>query len=364
MLKKILIVIGLTFSCVVAADVIKVKESAPQTYVVKKGDTLWDIAGVFLKQQWLWPKLWRYNPEIPNPHLIYPGDVLRLVFDADGNPSLVRGKPELKWSPKIRTQLKDLTPINTIAFNDIAAYINYDSVLSEADLETLPYVLGDDTGRKNIIDGALLYVKGELPVGKGYGIYEKGEPIIDPVTEDVLGYHAKLTGIAKSMRQGDLSNSIPSTLYLDSTKKEVNPGHFVIEIDNEQSYPGVFEMKAASLEKPGKIIPAFNSSAREFSRLDMVMVNKGADDNLAQGDVLVVNRESPDVLDTSSGPVYRSESSVWNRLITSKKSAFNMPDEQMGQLMVVKAYDKVSVAIVLTSMRSLRLSDQVIAPTE
>lgn len=361
MLKKILIVIGLTFSFVVMADVIQVKDEAPKTYVVKKGDTLWDIAGVFLNQQWLWPKLWRFNPEISNPHLIYPGDELRLVFDADGNPMLVRGKTELKWSPKIRTQRKDLTPINTVSFNDIAPYINYDSVLSAEDFDQLPYILGDDSGYKSSVDGAKLYIKGELPVGKGYGIYKRGEVIIDPISEEILGYHAILTGIAKSIRTGDNSNNVPSTLYLDSTKQEVQAGQYVVEINDEKSFPGVFTMKAGELEEPGAIIQAFNN-ATKFSRLDVVMINKGSQDNVTQGDVLLVNRASPDVLDTPKGPLYRKESSVWNRLILPEESAYKMPDEELGRLMVFKVYDKLSVAIVLSSTKPLRLLDSVSSP--
>ena len=99
-------ILAMTLSVSLLADELKIKPDAPKSYIVKKGDTLWDISGIFLNQPWLWPKLWRLNPEINNPHLIYPGDELRLVFDEQGQPMLVKGKPELKWSPKIRKQLK------------------------------------------------------------------------------------------------------------------------------------------------------------------------------------------------------------------------------------------------------------------
>lgn len=101
MLRKILITIALLIPFASVADVLTLKKNAPKSYTVVKGDTLWDISGIFLNQPWLWPKLWRLNPEINNPHLIYPGDVLRLVFDEKGQPMLVKGKPELKWSPKL-----------------------------------------------------------------------------------------------------------------------------------------------------------------------------------------------------------------------------------------------------------------------
>ena len=208
-----------------------------------------------------------------------------------------------------------------------------------------------------------LYVKGDLPVGKAYGIYAKGDAITDPISEEVLGYHAILTGITKSIRTGDESNNIPSTLYLNSTKREVQAGQFVVEIDEEKTFPAVFTMKAGGLTEPGQIIKSFNNM-REFSRLDVIMINKGELDNVSQGDVLTVNRASPDVLDTSSGPVYRHESSVWSRLAIPKSAAYTMPYEEVGHIMVFKAYEKVSIAIVLSSSKELRLFDSVTAPSE
>ena len=96
------------------ADELQIKEDAPKTHIVVKGDTLWDISAMFLNEPWLWPKLWRLNPDIKNPHLIYPGDELRLVYDENGEPMLVKGKPALKWSPEKRKKLKEQNPITIL----------------------------------------------------------------------------------------------------------------------------------------------------------------------------------------------------------------------------------------------------------
>ena len=96
LIRSLLLIISLSFSAFLNADELTLNKNAPKSYIVKKGDTLWDISEIFLNQPWLWPKLWRLNPDINNPHLIYPGDELRLVFDEKGQPMLVRGKPELK----------------------------------------------------------------------------------------------------------------------------------------------------------------------------------------------------------------------------------------------------------------------------
>ena len=161
-IRRLLLILGLATSFVTVADVLTLNPDAPKSYIVKKGDTLWDISGLFLKQPWLWPKLWRINPEINNPHLIYPGDELRLVFDMQGQPMLVKGKPELKWSPKVRTQLKDQNPINTLPLHVIAPFMRYDSIKTEQELAALPYVLGSDEGYKSSINGFKVYVNQDL----------------------------------------------------------------------------------------------------------------------------------------------------------------------------------------------------------
>ena len=210
MYRKILITILCLFTSLLAlASELQLNEDAPKTYIVKKGDTLWDISGLFLKEPWLWPKLWRLNPDIDNPHLIYPGDELRLVYDKNGQPMLVKGKPELKWSPKARKLAKEQNPVTIVPLENLRPYLNYSLVLSEDDFENGPVVLGGDEAFKTNMEGAKLYVKGDLDSGKSYAIYHQGEEIIDPETDESLGYHALLVGTAKGVRRGNLEENKP-----------------------------------------------------------------------------------------------------------------------------------------------------------
>ena len=342
------------------ADELTLKQDAPKSYIVKKGDTLWDISGLFLNQPWLWPKLWRLNPEINNPHLIYPGDELRIVFDAQGQPMLVKGKPELKWTPSVRKQLKDQNPVSTLPLHDIAPYISYDSVKSLAELESLPYIIGSDEGHKSSIDGFKVYINSDLIVGLSYGIFHKGDAIVDPETHETLGYNIKLVGTGKALQSGDMTKQQPSTIFIDSAIREIRSGAYVLPVNDDQKYPAVFTMRAASNETKGLIIGSV-TKLREFAKFDVVMINRGNSQAVQVGDVLIVNRKSPAVVETGNGPQYMKDTSQWNKL-ANDNSDYDMPTEVIGQVMVFKVYDKVSMALILHSETPLRLLDGVATP--
>src|SRR5210317_540070 len=128
-IKKIfhLILVAMLASAAMAQDV-SVRPDHPDEYVVVKGDTLWDISGRFLEKPWQWPAIWHANPQIDNPHLIYPGDVVSLVY-IDGvpqlrinrggdDPRISSGKPVVKLVPEIRFVERG-DPINAIPLQSI-----------------------------------------------------------------------------------------------------------------------------------------------------------------------------------------------------------------------------------------------------
>ena len=361
LIRIISLILCIIMSVSVLADELTLKSNAPKSYIVKKGDTLWDISGIFLNQPWLWPKLWRINPEINNPHLIYPGDELRLVFDAQGRPMLVKGKPELKWSPKIRKQLKDQNPVNTLPLHAIEPYIRYDSVKTLAELDDLPYIIGSDEGYKSSVDGFKVYTNSDLIIGKSYGIYNKGDAIIDPITEETLGYNVKLVGSGKATHTGDISKKQPSTIYIADAKREIHSGAYVIPVNEDQQYPSIFTMQAVASDVKGLIVSSA-AQLREFAKLDVVMINQGSNQAVKVGDVLTVSRKSPGVIETDNGPQYIADTSRWNRLGNDNKSDYDMPVESIGELMVFRVYDKVSMALILSSEKPLRVLDGVATP--
>jgi len=364
MLKKIILTLSL-FACslISLADQLKINDDAPKTHVVVKGDTLWDISAIFLEQPWLWPKLWRLNPEINNPHLIYPGDIITLMFDENGVPILVLEpvKASYKWSPKIRQKNKDSSAIRLLPLEVIAPFIKYDHLFSAEQLEKSPHVIGSDEGYKSSINGFKVYVNKDLDLAKTYAIYNKGEEVIDPETEKSLGFYVDLVATGQALRTGNMSKNEPATLKVSTAKREIRSGDFVIPVHEGQMFPSVFTMKAVDDSFRGTIIKA-TSGGREFGKLEVVMINRGTEHQVTVGDVMAIKRLSPGVVETSRGPEYTIETSRWNRLLTSDGSDYKMPEEVLGELMVFKVYQQASMALILRTEKPARLQDVVTAP--
>ena len=392
MLKKLLLSVAFsTLPMISMADDLQINDGAPETYIVEEGDTLWDISSLFLDQPWLWPQLWRLNPEISNPHLIYPGDILRLIYDDAGEPQLIveeepeeeifeepvvvveeypeivepapvveRVKPTIKLSPSLRKQVKE-TPISTLPLKVIAPYIKYDSLLTQEQIDQLPYVIGGEDGYKSSLDDVRIYVTDDLVLGKSYAIYHKEEQIIDPETEEPLGYSIKLAGTAQAIRNGDMANKRPGTLLVNSANREIRAGNIIMPINEGQLLPSFFTMQKADDSIRGTIVKS-SSDGREFGKLEVIMLNRGEMHNVKQGDILLIKRKGPGIVESKLGPQYTSDASRWARLSTDNGSEYDMPEEDVGQIMVFKVYDKASMALILKTSKPARLNDVVVAP--
>ncbi len=345
------------------ADQIKLNDDAPKTHVVVKGDTLWDISALFLEQPWLWPKLWRLNPEIKNPHLIYLGDILKLVYDENGEPMLVvesteSAKPSYKWSPGIRQEKKKDSAITLLPLEVISPFVRYDHVFTEDELEELPQIIGSNEGYRMTTKDFKVHVNADLERAQSYAIYDKGEEIFDPETGDSLGFYVNLVGTGQVLNRGDIGNNVPSTMMVGTVKREIQAGDFVVPVNEGQLLPAVYSMKAAKESFRGSIVKV-TSGGREFAKLEVVMINRGVEHDVTVGDVMAIKRTSPAVVDTGSAPVYVAEASIWNRITGGD---YKMPEEQLGELMVFKVYKKASMALVLHTEKPARINDLITAP--
>ncbi|WP_446728545.1 LysM peptidoglycan-binding domain-containing protein, partial [Pseudoalteromonas sp. G4] len=356
-------IVALTMAFPTLADVLQIRKDAPKEYVVEKGDTLWDISAIYLDQPWLWPELWRLNPQIDNPHLIYPGDKLSLVYDSQGRPMLVINQKFKKLSPGVRKTMKKGDAIPTLPLEVIRPFLTYEQALSEEDIDTRPVVLGANKGFKTIDTDQIVYVKGDLERSQYYGIYRQGDPYIDPETEEELGHEAILVGTGRAFRSGDETNAAPSSVRVKNVKREIRQGDFLMPALEGQTLPAFFMMKRPETAISGTIIDT-TSKLREFSTMDVVVLNRGERDALKAGHVLDIRRASPTVVLTSDGPKYKDAASRYERTMSyfgdgEDSREWKMPKEKVGELMVFKVYEKVSYAIVTKTLEPVRVGDTI-----
>lgn len=352
----------------VQADVLKIRPGAPERYVVKKGDTLWDLSGIYLAKPWLWPKLWGINPQIKNPHLIYPGDVINLTYDAQGNPKLTVNRNVKKLSPRKRIKLKKAAPIPTLPLRAIRPYITYEQSLSSEYLDSLPYVLGANVNSKNWIDRQIVYVNKPLDIKQTYAIYRKGQAYTNLDDDEPLGYETILVGTAKVIRQGSGPGN-PAALKVENAIQEIKAGDKILPINEGQTLPAFFRISIPNSDVQATII-ASPSNYREYSKFDVVVINRGESDQLKVGNVLDIYHRSPMVVNDPEQPKYLEDASRFARITgdwiapseDGTGSVLQMPQEKVGQLMVFKVFEKLSYAFITKAAKPIRKGDTTKSP--
>lgn len=330
--------LGLLLAVVAQADVLRLKEDHPHTHVVVKGDTLWGISNMFLQDPWLWPELWHINPQIDNPHLIFPGDVLRLVY-LDGKPRLIVDRNrDIKLGPTLRSEPLDQA-IPTIPLEVVNAFLSRSRILDQDQLQRAPYVL---TGREgHLIAGAgdEIYARGSFDQSlESYGIYRRGEPLIDPDTRELLGIQAMDIGTAKRLAlDGDVA-----TLALNRTTEEVRRGDRLLPEEARRIEANFFpDVPADAIE--GYLL-AVENGVSQIGHMDVVIINRGQREGLLPGHLLAVYKAGEQVQDPVTNEVIKT------------------PDFRAGLLMIFRTFDKVSYGLVLRAERPLKTMDRVRTP--
>src|SRR6266568_1826936 len=213
---------------------LQVKDTAPDRYVVQRGDTLWSIATKFLSDQWRWPEIWRMNQEqIRNPHNISPGDVLVLdrsvsppqlrIADA-GAGSGVGGAEAVKLLPRIYTQPLKSEAIPTISPRAIEPFLTQPLIIEEGGLDRAPRIIATEENRVNLGTGNVAYVSGFGDADEpAWHVYRAGRPLVDPDSRRTLGIEAVFLGTARVTRSGE-----PATVQILDSKKEISAGDRLI----------------------------------------------------------------------------------------------------------------------------------------
>lgn len=334
-----LVLVSLLFSGFLHAAV-ELNGDVPETYTVKKGDTLWGISGMYLQKPWLWPELWDVNPQIDNPHLIYPGDELYLVW-IDGQPRLrMRRGRDVKLDPTMRVSQLDLA-IPAIPLDEIGAFLLRHRILDADDLNNAAYVVSGDQGHLISAPGDRIYGRGSFPEGeRAYGIYRPGDTYRDPLTEELLGYQAQDVGNAKLMSSSD--DEI-TELQINRVTEEVRITDRLLPME-ERILDASFHPRAPDTEIEDGYMIAVDGGVTQIGSTDIVVINKGKRDGLEVGHVLAL---------------YQTGELVFDQVAQENVL---LPDSRAGLAMVFESFEKASYAIVLKSNRVLKVMDKVKNP--
>jgi hypothetical protein len=380
-----------------AADASALQEGAPDQYIVVPGDTLWGISGRFLKDAWKWPELWRMNQEqLRNPHRIYPGDVI--VLDRSGAELQLRllraddpaaaaaaagvaptpARDTVKLSPKVRAEPLADKAIPAIPPSAIEPFLSRPLVVSQDELDSAPIVLANQENRVAIGAGNVAYAQG-LGYDKGdvWQVFRRGDALIDPDTNEILGYQATYLGEARVIRRGD-----PATIEITRSAQEIYAGDRLLPAAKERP---TFSYVPRAPWKPvrGRIMSTYGSLG-ETGPLGIVALSKGSKDGLEVGHVLAIHRsQSTLAYGTRMAPLYGTTGFALNdsprayyseeitprdaplyqrgRRITEEDAA-KLPDERFGLVMVFRTFDRAAFGLVMQASRPVAINDLVTNP--
>jgi nucleoid-associated protein YgaU len=340
MRKSLLALLFLTVGGLAQAEEL-LKAGHPQSYTVVQGDTLWDISGKFLAKPWRWPEIWQANPQINNPHLIFPGDQLYLVY-VDGKPRLTMNRGDsrgtIKMSPQVRSKpMADAIP--TIPLDVINSWLIDNRIIdSEQAFAEAPYVVAGQRERVVVGAGDRLFARGTFGDTPVYGVYRQARTYTDPVTGEFLGINANSVGTVEvGAAEGDVT-----ALFATTSSEEIRRGDSLFPSE-ERPINSTFLPSSPEQPIDGLIIDV-PRGVTMVGKMDVVTLNKGARDGLVEGNVLAIYQTGETVRDVRSGEMVK------------------IPDEPGGLLMVFRVYDKTSYALVLAANRDLRLQDRVANP--
>ncbi|QMU62052.1 MAG: LysM peptidoglycan-binding domain-containing protein [Gammaproteobacteria bacterium] len=321
---------------------VEFKASAPEQYTVAPGDTLWDLSNRFLVQPWYWPEIWYLNPQINNPHLIYPGDVIS-IFYVGGKPYLTVGDgPRVtKLSPKVRSEDIDSQTYG-IPIPAIQQFIIRPRVVSEETLDSAPYILSHIEERLAFGTGDRVYARGfgGEPHGQ-YSIFRKGEELYDPKTDELLGFEAILVGDGEIIRAED-----PATLDLTHTTREVLRGDRLLPVDFSE-IDTEFIPHAPPENTHGHVISLFDAIT-QVGTFQVITLSLGERNGIEKGHVLDINQAGRVVADPFEKP---------GSLIDVE-----LPEESAGRAMVFRTFEKVSYALIMETSRAIQFGDSATNP--
>ncbi|MFM2118989.1 MAG: hypothetical protein RL722_457 [Pseudomonadota bacterium] len=332
---------------------------APDSYMVKRGDTLWDISKVFLRSPWRWPELWGMNiDQVANPHLIYPGQLLVLVKGngrarlefGQGSGGTVGPDGTVKLSPKARASNLGLGPIASIPMSMIQPFLNDAVVLDKDELDGAPRIVAGLDQRTVFGRGDTAYVRGELADKRDWRVFRTAKPLLDPDTGETLGYEAAFVGAAEYLRRGDrrigpegTEEIVPATFQLTAMRQEAGVGDRLVAASPRDEM--AYTPHAPAQPIFGRIISLYGEGT-SAGQYQVVAINRGKVDGLERGHVLSLLRNGERLVDKTD----------------PARAALKLPDERHGHLFVFRVFNRVSYALIVSAQGAVQPGDHFIQP--
>jgi LysM domain len=347
--------------------------NAPDSYTVKRGDTLWAISKLFLKSPWRWPELWGMNKtEIKNPHLIYPGQALYL--DKSNGRARLSSRPggagsleTVKLSPRTRIGKLPDDSIPTLQNSLIEPFLTEPIIVEEATLQAAPRFVATQEGRVLLSEGDRAYARSadgsalSIAAGKprDFRVFRNATALKDPGTGEILGYEAQFVGRATLIRgesvaamrgaevkAGEVAKTeiVPATLDITRSKEEIRTGDRLLPEPPMELLTYTPRAPANAVE--ARIVSVYGSAVANVAQNQVVVINRGTKDGMERGHVLAIQTNGERVVD-KTGTSFQD---------------IKLPDERNGLLMVFRPFERVSYALVLQATESVRVGDWLINP--
>jgi hypothetical protein len=378
--KSIGLLAGMLVTVAVYAAGAQLRADHPDSYTVRRGDTLWSISARFLSKPWLWPEIWQANPQVRNPHLIYPGDVLDLSF--------INGGPSLRLEPVVRHEGE---AIPAIPVDQLKPFLRDSRVVDPEDVKNAPYVMGFEEGDITGTSGRNIYVRNLKAVpGQRWAIvrpthvfrtYGKSEaedsddmaanivdsdvattrtPWEEEWTTDLgratpnhtlrgnsLAMEVEVIGQAEVLRDGD-----PSTLLLLSSIMEVRAGDRLMPVDDNPYDPYYYPHPPKTLPADGRVIAFSHERLSQVGPNDVVVLSIGSKDGVDNGTTFSLWQPGEQVQDDVAHD-------VWNRYAYKPVT---LPDEYIGHVMIFRTFDRVSYGLVMDGLKPVHIGAKVKMP--
>lgn len=320
--------------------------NAPDTHTVKRGDTLWDISSIFLTSPWRWPELWGMNKaQIANPHLIYPGQVLRLVkSDGRARLELVQGDGSdvVRLSPQVRDTSADAEAIASIPNRIIEPFLSQPAVVSAGELAKYPRIVAAQEGRVFLGRGDTAYARGIADERiERYNVFRPARPLYDPddtARKTPIAYEAFYLGTAHMAKGGEVA-----TLRIRESTREIGVGDRLIPISRQPVLSYVPRRPEKAID--GRIVSIY-SGLNQTGTQSVVTLNRGTRHGVEMGHVLALLETGETVLDRT----------------VEKREFIKLPDERIGEMFVFRVFDDISYALVMRVTKPVRVGDRFIQP--